>query len=229
MAGIDPEDPAGELRTFDTCLLSDALDRTGVAGAVLALAPRGPAHRIAGRIHTVHLEDADLPRPTAPPDEKPRHLGTAAIEVCLPGEIILVAHHDRTDAAGWGGLLARAAACRGVAGVVVDGVCRDGDDYVEHSLPVWSSGLLPRSARGRVREAATDVPITVGGVVVHPGDWLVADRSGVVVIPAGALPVVLAAARHLAAVEAAMTADLVAGKAATEVLGARYERLTHTP
>lgn len=225
MAATTAAATAERLRRCDTCVLSDALSAADVTGAVLRLEPIGPAARVAGPVRTVQLGPAV---PGVVPD---RHLGTTAIEAAAPGEIVLVAHPATDEAAGWGGLLALAAQQRGIAAVVVDGVCRDADDYVRTAFPVWAGGVTPRSARGRVVEVATDVEVQAGGARVVPGDWLVADRSGVVVIPAAALDRVLAAAERLLAIEEAMAADLRAGAPVTQVLDTRYEHMVtaHQP
>ncbi|MTD57046.1 RraA family protein [Amycolatopsis pithecellobii] len=206
------------LLCLDTCALSDAMDSFGISGAITGVLPVGPARRIAGQARTVALE-ADRGVPST------RHLGTAAIEDSAAGDVIVVAHRSRDDAAGWGGLLAKAALAKGVSAVVVDGVCRDVDDYFEHDLPVWARGATPVSARGRVVEASTGEPVRLGGITVSPGDWIVADRSGVVAIPAGDVERVTAKAEALARREALMTADIRAGRPVTEVLGHDYETM----
>src|ERR1700738_2497960 len=89
---------AARLARLDTCCVSDALDRLGLDGAPLGLQPMWPCPRIAGRVITVRLRRAE------PGEHAPRHLGTAAIEAGGPGSVIVIEHHDRADAAGWGGI-----------------------------------------------------------------------------------------------------------------------------
>ena len=88
-----------------------------------------PCPRIAGRVITVRLRRAE------PGEHAPRHLGTAAIEAGGPGQVIVIEHHDREDAAGWGGILSLAARLKGIEGVIVDGTCRDVDDSRDASFP----------------------------------------------------------------------------------------------
>jgi regulator of RNase E activity RraA len=109
---------AARLARLDTCGVSDAMDRLGLSGAVLGIRPMWACPRIAGQVITVRLKRAD------PGEQSPRHLGTAAIEAGGPGQVIVIEHHDREDAAGWGGILSLAARLKGLEGVIVDGTCR---------------------------------------------------------------------------------------------------------
>lgn len=209
---------AARLAALDTPTLSDALDALGLPAGIGGLTPFGAPRRFAGPARTVRLVvDDGQPRD--------RHLGTTAIESAPPGSVIVVEHHGREDAAGWGGLLTVAAQQVGVAGVVVDGACRDVDDYVALDFPVLARRAVPASARSRVVEAGTDDPVTIGGVVVSPGDWVVGDRSGVVVIPAARLAEVTSTAERINQREALMVADLHAGATVTTVLGRQYETM----
>lgn len=213
------------LARLDTCAVSDALDSLGLAGAAPGLAPLWDGGRIAGPVHTVALRP--VLEGMAPPSG--RHLGTTAIEAAGPGDVIVVANGGRTESGAWGGLLSAAAHARGVAGVVVDGACRDVDEAVELGFPVFARAATPVSARGRTIEEATDVPVLVAGVRVVPGDYVVADRSGVVFVAAGAADEVLAAAEGIAAREATMREEIVAGTPVTRVLDRRYEDMLDHP
>jgi 4-hydroxy-4-methyl-2-oxoglutarate aldolase len=210
---------AARLARLDTCGVSDALDRLGLDGAVLGLRPMWACPRIAGQVITVRLHRAD-------PGEQPaRHLGTAAIEAGGPGQVIVVEHHDREDAAGWGGILSLAARLKGIEGVIVDGTCRDVDDSRDVGFPVYARAATPMTARGRVSEASTGEPIRVGDLPVHRGDFVIADWSGVVFIQAARVEEVIATAESLAAREAAMAEAVRAGRSVMEVMGAGYESM----
>jgi len=207
------------LGRLDTCGVSDALDRLGVSGAVLGLRPMWPCPRIAGRVITVRL------RRTEPGEHSPRHLGTGAIEAGGPGDVIVIEHHDREDAAGWGGILSLAAKLKGIEGVIVDGPCRDVDDSRDAGFPVYARAATPMTARGRVVEASMDEPIRVGDLHVAPGDYVIADWSGAVFLPADRVEEVIATAEGLAARETAMAEAVRAGKSVVEVMGANYETM----
>src|SRR5205807_1919017 len=117
-------------------------------------------------------------------EHAPRHLGTGAIEAGGPGSVIVIEHHDREDAAGWGGILSLAAKLKGIEGVIVDGTCRDVDDSRDAGFPVFARAATPMTARGRVVEASMGEPIRVADLHVADGDYVVADWSGAVFVPA---------------------------------------------
>ncbi|WP_313802169.1 RraA family protein [Sphingobium sp.] len=206
-----------QLLRFDSCIISDALDKLGIRGAVCGLAPQTlPGRRIAGRAVTVKLG--------APMEGLPkRHLGAGAIMAAQSGDIIVVEHRGRTDVSGWGGLLSRGAIRKGVAAVIVDGSFRDIDEARELGLPIFACPPVPVTARGRVAEHDFNCPITIAGLAVMPGDWLVADGSGVVFIPAARLEEVIGVANDILAREMLMARDIDAGVAIGDVMGASYE------
>jgi len=207
------------LGALDTCIVSDALDKLGLAGVVPGLSRLSTAAKIAGPVLTVRLESAH--GRTAE-----RHLCTAAIEAARPGEIIVVEHHSRSDCAGWGGILSRAAGIRKIAGVIVDGICRDIDESRDLSFPVFGRGVLPVTARGRVIETDFNIPVTVGPITVRPGDWVIADGSGVVFIAAENLQAVVEQAEKLVAREAELIADIESGTPVSQVMSRTYEHMT---
>lgn len=220
MSGID--DITLRLLRLDSCAVSDALDKLGLPPAVTGLPPRGVVRKIAGRVHTVKLVAKD----EAPPATgAPRHLGTAAIEASQPGEIIVVEQRTGIDAGSWGGILSLGAKVRGVAGVIADGPLRDADEAREMDFPVYSRTLTARTARNRVAEAATDVPVRIGDVTVNPGDYAIADSTGVCFLAASDAAKVVAEAENIAMREAAMGKALLTGQRITQVMGANYERM----
>lgn len=214
------------LERLDTCVVSDALDVLGLPGPLPGIVPCWEGARLAGSVHTVLLRRLEEGENTSPGS----HLGAQAIEAAAPGEVVVVANAGRLDSGAWGGLLSAAANVRGIGGVVIDGACRDVDETIALGLPVFARGVIPISARGRTIEEATDVPVHVGGVVVTPGDLVIADRSGVVVIGGGALTEVLDVADGLVAREKEMLAEIERGVPVGSVLDGRYESmLASTP
>lgn len=210
------DDLIARLRQLDTCAVSDALDRLGLPGAVIGLAPMSVPGRVAGRAMTVKLGP---PMPGLPK----RHLGTGAIMSAEAGDIIVIEHRGRLDVSGWGGLLSRAARRHGVAAVIVDGACRDVDESRELAFPVFARAAVPVTARSRVAEHGFGEAIAVAGVAVHPRDLVIADGSGVVFIAAAQAESVLAAAEEIAAKEAAMAAAIDRGEPADQVMAGNYE------
>ena len=161
------------LSQLDSCAISDALDSEGRKGVLLELRPLANAKRIVGRAVTVDLA-LDTGAATT------RHLCTAAVEAAGPSDIIMIAHAGRLHVAGWGGILSTGAVANKVAGVIIDGACRDLDQSRELGLTLYGRGSVPVTARGRIVERDWNVPVTMSGVLVSPGDLVLADGSGVV-------------------------------------------------
>lgn len=92
-----------------------------------------------------------------------------------------------TSFASWGGNNVARAKAKGVAGLVVDGAVRDVDEIEKLGFPVFCKGYSPRSWRGAAETVSMSEPVVCGGVIVYPGDYMVGDRSGVVVIPSSSL------------------------------------------
>jgi len=207
------------LKNLHCCAVSDALDKLGLKGAVTGLGQLSTSRRIAGRVLTVKLGVGEAPA------GKPRHVSTTAIEAAEPGDIIVIEQRSGVDAAAWGGILSLGAKLRSVAGVIADGPVRDIDEARAHDFPVYGSSLTCHTARGRLVELATGGPITVREVTVKPGDYAIADGSGVAFIAAENIERAVAAAEEIFAREAAMAQALREGKRITEVMGANYENM----
>jgi len=207
------------LRRLDACAVSDALDKLKLPGAITGLPQRSGPGRIAGRAVTMKVG------PGEPPPGPPKHLGCSAIEAAGPDDVIVVEQRSGIEAGCWGGLLTLGAKQRGIAGVVADGPLRDVDEAIAYDFPIFSRSLSAFTARGRVVELGTQVPVTVGNVVVRPGDYVLADRSAVILIAASDIERVLEAAETIAAKEAAMAKAILAGARIGEVMGGNYEHM----
>lgn len=207
------------LSRLDTCAVSDALDKLGLAGAVTGIHRFSTDRRIAGRVQTVKLA---LAGGTSGP---PRHLCTQAIERAAPGDLIVVEQRTGVDAAAWGGNLSLGAQVRGVAGVIVDGPVRDIDDSRRLDFPVFARDHTARTARGRIVEAATNEPITVADICVSPGDYAVADGSAVVFVARVEILRVVETAESIMQKEEAMAAAIREGRPISQVMGASYEHM----
>jgi regulator of RNase E activity RraA len=221
---ISDTDVRERLAQLDTCALSDALDVLDLPGVVTGPVPLWEGARLAGPAVTVKLA------PGVPDPGRGRvHLGARAIERARPGSVIVVDNDGRTEMGGWGGLLSLAAHRAGVSGVVLDGACRDVDEARELGFAVFARGGVPRTARRRVYEETTGEPVRIGGTEVREGDFVIADGSGVVVVPRSRILAILTEAERLAAREREMSARLRAGDPVADVLGHTYESMTERP
>jgi regulator of RNase E activity RraA len=200
------------LRALDSCAVSDALDTLGLPGATTGIGPLWAVREpVAGRARTVLAGPRRSDRPA-------QHIAASAIEAADPGDVLVIANAGRTDVSSWGGILTLAAKGRALGGVVIDGACRDIAESEEHGFPVFGRAVVPVSARGRIVQLAMDEPVEFAGVTVHPGDAVLADRNGVVFVPAAELGAVVALAERITAREAAMADAVRAGHPVTEVM-----------
>lgn len=215
---------AQRLMTFDACALADALDTLGLPGVVTGWVVTLPGKRIAGPVRTCRLADG-----AAPAGAPVRHLGAASIDAAAQGDVIVVSASGTREAGCWGGVLSRAAQRKGIAAVIADGLLRDVGETREMGFPVFCRGFTAFTARGRLHEAAVDVPLSLGAARVEPGDYVLADCSACVFISPKNIPGVLEAAARIAAREREMIQRIDAGERASDVLGARYEHMLERP
>jgi regulator of RNase E activity RraA len=201
------------LALLDTCVVSDALDHLGISGAVVGVRPMWGRPKVVGRARTVEVVDT-----AAVGLAHSRHLATSAIVASGPEDVIVIANNGRTGVSCWGDILTVAAQQRGIRGTVIDGACRDVDAIADAGYPVWARAGVPVTARGRIAERATDVPVSFGGIWVLPGDLVIADGSGVVFVPAARADEVLAAAERLAARQERMVEAVRAGRSVVDVM-----------
>lgn len=196
---------------LDSAAVSDALDQLGLPAGVGGIRPVwGPA-AIVGFAVTVGLE----PHTGGPAGA---HIITTAVEAADSESVIVVDNQGRTDVSCWGGILSVGAARRGVRGVVADGVCRDVAEARELGFPVFSRGAIPVTARGRLQQRSTGEPVDVGGLTVHSGDVVVADETGLVVVPRERAEEVAGIATAIVAREHAIAREVGAGARLSEAM-----------
>lgn len=130
--------------------------------------------KMAGPAYTVQVHTADI------------LMVSKALAECPAGHVLVIDGHGERNTALWGGLTTLSAQLKGLAGVVIDGAIRDLADIRESKLAVFARAVVP-NAGGAEYAGKLQVPVACGGMVVKPGDWLVGDDDGVVVIPAAQL------------------------------------------
>ena len=195
---------------LSTTNLSDAMDKVGVRGAVIGIRPMYACPRIVGRAVTIKVTAAGMMK-------SKHHLGVQAIDSSEDGDIIVIDNRGDLNNNCWGEVLSMGAKMKGVSGVVVDGAARDIDMCKEFEFPVYARGTIPITARGRIMQESFNEVIRIGDVQVRPGDIVMADINGVVVIPVEKVDEVLGAAEDIFKKEAAMVEDLKNGVPMLEV------------
>lgn len=176
---------------LDTASLSDAMDKLGIRGQCYKIAPRDTSFRLAGRAYTLLYGPAGTPA------------GTVGdyIDDVPPGSVLVLDNGGREDATVWGDILTEIAHRRGIAGTVIDGICRDVAMCLKLRYPVYSRGAWMRTGKDRVQVEATNVPVNIGDARVKPGDLIRGDADGVLVIPAEHEEKVLATAEEIEVAE----------------------------
>jgi regulator of RNase E activity RraA len=214
----NPPLPANWQQLF-AAVLSDALDAAGVRTQAMAphIRPLDDTLKLCGRARTgMYMETAYVAD-----DENPYELEIALVDDLKPGDVAVFACGGSSRIAPWGSLLSTATRARGAAGCVTDGFVRDIKVIRRLGVPVFHAGISPLDSKGRGEIMAIDVPVICAGVRVEPGDLIVGDADGVVVIPKAREAEVLAMAFDKVNREDSSMAELANGAYLRDVY-ARY-------
>lgn len=193
-----------------TTNLADALDKVGIRGAVIGIKPMYDCPKILGRAVTIKITAAGMIK-------SKYHLGVRAIDAASPGDIIIIDNRGDLNNNCWGEILSMGAKMKKISGVVVDGAARDIDACRDFGFPVYARGTVPITARGRLMEESFNEVIRIGDVQVKPGDIVMADINGVVIISEEKLDEVLEAAEQILKKEEEMVEELRKGVPILEV------------
>ena len=159
---------------LDTAAVSDALDKLGICGQARGLMPLEKYAKVTvGPAFTVRYIPVGRPAGT---------VGDFIDEVA-EGDFVVIDNGGRTDCTVWGDIMTQYAGLRGIAGSVIDGVCRDVIRAIDDHYPLFTVGHWMRTGKDRVEVGAVNESIGVGGVHVKPRDIVVADANGVVFVP----------------------------------------------
>lgn len=188
---------------LDTPGVSDAMDKLGIAGQCLGIAPLDNyPGTVVGPAFTVQYVPASMP---------PGSVGDF-IEDVLPGDVVVIANAGRTDCTVWGDIMTQYAGSRGIAATVIDGVCRDVSKALGDGYPLFTRGRYMRTGKDRVQVLAVNQPVAISGARVCARDIVVADANGVLVVPRARAEEVARTARQIEAVESQIRAQIEAGE-----------------
>ncbi|MFH1383310.1 MAG: RraA family protein [Chloroflexota bacterium] len=201
-----------QFESFSTSNLSDAMDTLGIAGGCQGITPVVTGVKMVGTAYTIRYVPVGVQK------------GTVGdyIDDVLPGDIVVLDNNGRMDCTVWGDILTVTAKARGISGTVIDGVCRDIPIVLKEKYPIFSRGKFMMTGKDRVTVEAVQAIVNIGRVMVKPGDILVGDDSGVVVVPQEMAERVLEVARTIEEAEDFIVEAVKGGlslKAAREKFG----------
>jgi regulator of RNase E activity RraA len=216
-APVSPADPViAGFRKTTVASVADAVDQIVGERGFLShdMRPR-VGGQIVGRATTALVKPA--PPEKATPALSAKHT-VEIIDNAKPGEVAVIVIEDGLDVAGIGGLMATTAKARNLAGVVVDGGVRDIDEIRALGLPVYSRSVTSATSVGRYSSVANQTPVHCAGVVVKPGDIIVAGEDGVVRVPLEKAAEVLKRAEEIDARETKMVPYILKFKSLAKVV-----------
>jgi 4-hydroxy-4-methyl-2-oxoglutarate aldolase len=167
------DDLVKKFERLDTTSISDALDRLGIKGGCQGILPQVPGAKAVGRAFTVRYRPCGIERGT---------VGDFLDDV-EPGQVVILDNGGRTYGTVWGDIMTVYAQKRGIAGTVIDGVCRDLPRILESKYPIFTRGRLMVTGKDRVEVDGINVPVSISDVQVRPNDIVACDDTGVVIVP----------------------------------------------
>jgi regulator of RNase E activity RraA len=207
--------PAGA-HELSTAEISDALDALRLPGSALGIGHVAGRARLFGPAFTVRYAPVDVAHPGTVGDY---------LDDTPAGSVVVLDNAGRADCTVWGGILSQLAAHRGIAGTVVNGVCRDTAEAEQVGYALYACGRFMRTGKDRVQVEAVGAPVSLGDVRVEAGDFIVGDEDGIVVVPRGRATEVFERALLLRAAEQRIVEATLGGASLKE---ARRQAAYHT-
>lgn len=187
----------------DTPGVSDALDKLGIPGQGFGIMPLADYKKVfVGPAFTVRY---------VPASDPPGSVGDFIDDVAI-GDFVVIDNGSRTDCTVWGDIMTQYAGLRGIAGSVIDGVCRDVNRAINDGYPLFTAGRWMRTGKDRVQVGGINELVGIGKVRVNPRDIVVADANGVVIVPRNRAREVAEVARRIEKSEESIR-EMIAGGA----------------
>jgi regulator of RNase E activity RraA len=204
---------AADRDLLTSALLADVLDALGHRTSALppTIRPLRIDWRLFGRAATLCTV------PVAAEPKAPYAVELECVDALRAGDVLVATTNGDHSGALWGELLSTAARAHGAVGAVIDGLTRDAARILAMNFPVFASGFSPLDSKGRLDGFAHGQPIRVGACVVRPGDWVVGDVDGIVVVPVELAEQAFARALEKARGENRVRAELAQGKSVRAV------------
>lgn len=195
-----------QFKAHDTPSVSDAMDRLGLTGGLLGIKAVVPGTRLCGQAFTVHYTACGQVHGT---------VGDFLDDV-EPGEVVVIDNGGRLHCTVWGDIMSYYASSHQIAGTIIDGVCRDIPTIYDLKYPIFTKGTYMVTGKDRVYVDSINTPVSVSNVQVLPGDLILADDSGAVVIPYEHAEAVLKAAQEIEIKEQLIRDELKKGSSLKE-------------
>ncbi|MGQ9599355.1 MAG: RraA family protein [Anaerolineae bacterium] len=208
----ETEIPAAEMieryKRVHTPAVADILDKRGLFKQVLPpqIQAIAPGMKVAGPVQTVKGT------PTIIHKDEYLEVAFAAYMAIEPGQVAVYDTSQDLGTAHWGEMISTTTQAKGCGGAIIDGGVRDVERIIELGFPVFARYKTPADIRGRWRYVEVGVPIRIGDVEIRPGDWVLGDSNGVVVVPQALAAEVLLAAEEVIEVENKIRQELAAGE-----------------
>jgi 4-hydroxy-4-methyl-2-oxoglutarate aldolase len=196
-----------KLAMMDTPTISDALDKLGIAGQCVGIKPLDPKFRIAGPAFTIRY---------VPCGTRGGTVGDY-IDDLPEGTVVALDNQGCMDATVWGDILTTVASRKRLGGTIIDGVCRDAPRSIELAYPIFARSSHMRTGKDRVAVDATQCNIPIGGVRVNPGDLVIGDWDGIVIVPRERVEEVLVVSTRIQEAEDRIRAGVERGERLDEV------------